>query len=134
MKAKETRADQSTLQVFLLWLNQNDSQTFQRSSWEKCFPQCVFYRGNLFQWMIFIQCDQWKTFFLKACRYIEIFSTAILLFSLKQVFWKKSLQKQSPEGVLQKGVLKNFAKFTGKHLCQSLLYITGVFLWILRNF
>ena len=23
-------------------------------------------------------------------------------------------------GVLQKGVLKNFAKFTGKHLCKSL--------------
>ena len=27
-------------------------------------------------------------------------------------------------GVLQKVVLKNFAKFTWKHLCQSLLYIT----------
>ena len=30
------------------------------------------------------------------------------------------VQKQSPEGVLKKGVLRNLAKFTGKHLCQSL--------------
>ena len=27
------------------------------------------------------------------------------------------LQKQSPRGLLLKGVLRNFAKFTGKHLC-----------------
>ena len=31
------------------------------------------------------------------------------------------VQKQSPEGVLKKGVLRNLAKFTGKHLCQSLI-------------
>ena len=30
------------------------------------------------------------------------------------------LEKQSPRGVLSKSVLKNFAKFTIKHLCQSL--------------
>ena len=30
------------------------------------------------------------------------------------------VQKQSPGGVLWKSVFKNFAKFTGKHLCQSL--------------
>ena len=49
----------------------------------------------------------------------------------------------------KKGVLRNFAKFTGKHLYQSLYFnkvagqvcnfiktgsSTGVFLWILRNF
>ena len=28
------------------------------------------------------------------------------------------IQKQLTEVFLQKGVLKNFAKFTGKHLCQ----------------
>ena len=49
----------------------------------------------------------------------------------------------------EKGVLKNFAKFTKKHLCQSLFWIklqpsglyiywkrdsgTGIFLWILLN-
>ena len=33
------------------------------------------------------------------------------------------LQKQSPEVSYKKGVLRNFTKFTGKHLCQSLLFI-----------
>ena len=31
-------------------------------------------------------------------------------------------QKQSPGGLLQKDVLRNFAKFTEKHLCQSLFF------------
>ena len=30
------------------------------------------------------------------------------------------MQRQSSRGILLKGVLKNFTKFTGKHLCQSL--------------
>ena len=30
--------------------------------------------------------------------------------------------KQPPEVFYKKGVLKNFAKFTGKHLCQSLFF------------
>ena len=32
----------------------------------------------------------------------------------------QNLQKQPPEVSVRKGVLKNFAKFTGKHLYQSL--------------
>ena len=32
------------------------------------------------------------------------------------------LQKQPLEMFYEKGVLKNFAKFTGKHLCQSLFF------------
>ena len=32
------------------------------------------------------------------------------------------VQKPSPRGVLEKGVLKSFAKFTGKQLCQSLIF------------
>ena len=55
-----------------------------------------------------------------------------------------------PDVFCEKSVLRNFAKFTGKHLCQSLFLIklqpwglqlylirdsgTGVFLWILQNF
>ena len=55
-----------------------------------------------------------------------------------------------PEVFCKKGVFKNFAKFTGKHLCQSLFFYkvsglrlklfkkrgsgTGVFLWIMQNF
>ena len=32
------------------------------------------------------------------------------------------LQKQPPEVFCKKGVLRNFAKFKGKHLCQSLFF------------
>ena len=32
------------------------------------------------------------------------------------------IQKQSPRDVLLKGALRNFAKFTEKHLCQSLFF------------
>ena len=31
-------------------------------------------------------------------------------------------QKQPPEVLCKKGVLSNLAKFTGKHLCQSLFF------------
>ena len=32
------------------------------------------------------------------------------------------VQKQPPEVFFEKGVLKNLAKVTGKHLCQSLIF------------
>ena len=35
---------------------------------------------------------------------------------------------------IRKGILRNFAKFTGKRLYQSLFFGTKVFLWIFRNF
>ena len=33
-----------------------------------------------------------------------------------------TLSRRSRPGVLKKGVLRNFTKFTGKHLCQSLFF------------
>ena len=33
-----------------------------------------------------------------------------------------NINKQPPEVFLRKGALRNFAKFTGKHLCQRLLF------------
>ena len=35
------------------------------------------------------------------------------------------LQKQPPEVAEKKGVPRNFAYFTGKHLCRSLFFNTG---------
>ena len=32
-------------------------------------------------------------------------------------------QKNPPEALCKKGVLRNFAKFTGKHLCQVLFFL-----------
>ena len=78
-----------------------------------------------------------------------------LILSSKKTFFSDFINselKQSPMTVfrwlryIKKGVLKNFAKFTGKHLCQSLFFNkvdatllkqnsgTGDFAWILRNF
>ena len=52
---------------------------------------------------------------------------------------KNSLDRSSrPDVFCEKGVLRNFAKFTGKYLRRSLFFNkvadsgTGVFLWILR--
>ena len=67
----------------LISLNLNDSQTFKSSSCKNGSLQCVCYRCNLLRWILFIP---WKTlFFLRVCRYCEIFSNVILSFSLKQV-------------------------------------------------
>ena len=39
-----------------------------------------------------------------------------------ETFSMELFQKQPPEVFCKKGVLRNFAKFTGKHLCQSLFF------------
>ena len=46
-----------------------------------------------------------------------------------------SLQKQPPEVLLKKGVLKNFRKFTAKHLHRILFFkkVTGLRLAILSK-
>ena len=40
--------------------------------------------------------------------------------NLEQNIWNK--QKQPPKVFYEKGVLRHFAKLTGKHLCQSLFF------------
>ena len=67
-------------------------------------------------------------------------------FFLKKVTVRRSVnmrsfrQKQPLELLVRKGDLRNFTKFTGKHLCQGLFFNkvadsgTGVFLCTLRNF
>ena len=42
--------------------------------------------------------------------------------TLSNKYWSYKLQKQPPEVFHKKGVLKNFANFAGKHLCQSLFF------------
>ena len=64
--------------------------------WEKAaakhFFSSAYVRCNLLRWMFFIWYEMWKTlFFLKVYRYFDISSTTLLLSSLKQVFWKKSV-------------------------------------------
>ena len=56
----------------------------------------------------------------------------------KRLLRKTVLRSSYRRCSLKKGILKNFAKFTGKHLCRSFFYQrdsdTGVFSWILRSF
>ena len=42
-------------------------------------------------------------------------------------FWMSFIQKQPPEVFCKKGVLRYFAKSTGKHLCQRLFFNKKVF-------
>ena len=39
-----------------------------------------------------------------------------------QAVWRSPANKENPEMFCKKDVLQNFAKFTGKHLCQSLYF------------
>ena len=67
-----------------------------------------------------------KTYFFKTFSLLLIFfiDTIISLISSAQiacdVMCVQYVQKQPPEVFFEKGVLKNFANFTGKHLCWSL--------------
>ena len=77
------------------------------------------------------------------CQYdqvhFESFSSIGRFMSHLGVLLQTSRAVQSRRQVIcKKDVLRNFSKFTGKHLCQSLFYNktdygTGVILWILRN-
>ena len=88
---KKTRTDQSIPRVFLVCLKRNNPETFKSGSCKNFFLQCVCYRYNFLWWMFFILCDNWKTLlFMKVCCCSEIFLSAMLLFSLRPVFWKKS--------------------------------------------
>ena len=42
--------------------------------------------------------------------------------TIESIITKGYAQKQSPRVALKEGVLKNFAKSTGKHLYQSLFF------------
>ena len=45
-----------------------------------------------------------------------------LVFNLKTHSGKSHTRSSRPEVFCKKGVLKSFAKFTGKHLCQGLFF------------
>ena len=68
-----------------------------------------------------------KLFFQNVLAFIVFFiDTNISIISSTQiacdVMCVQYVQKQPPEVFFKKGVLKNFANFTGKHLCWSLFF------------
>ena len=80
--AKKTHTDQSTLQNFYS-VQIETTHNHSKVAAAKNISFSV-YIADTFDECFFLQCD--KLFFIKVCCYFEIFSTAILLLSLKQVF------------------------------------------------
>ena len=91
-KSKRRLAETKEHSNFFNLFKSKQLANLQKEQLQKFFLQCVCYRCNLLQWIFFVPCDNWNTLlFLKVCHSCEIFSTAILPFSLKQVSWKKPL-------------------------------------------
>ena len=89
IKVKENSYRPKYTSSFLICPNLNDSQTFKSSSCKNSFLQCVCYRCYWLRWMFFVPCDGWKTlFFLKVCRYCEIFQSPYCRF-----LWNKCLKE-----------------------------------------
>ena len=113
----------------------------------KFFSEIFVWYGN---WDSVIVCGiaGWQYFPINKNFNILITATMIRVSHREQL--STTIRSSRPEVFCKKGVLRNFAKFTEKHLCQSLffnkvadlrlqLYLkkdssTGVFLYILRNF
>ena len=96
---------------------------------------------ELFEWSSVIRKQPIKLYLKK-----KFYQVSIKEF----IEYMAALHKQLPEAFCKKGVLRNFVKFTGKHLSQSLFFNhvaglglqhyqkmrdsgTSVFLWILQN-
>ena len=60
------------------------------------------------------------------CKFYFNFPTINREFIYSSITFVKYLEKQPPEVFCRKGVLRNFAKFTGKHPCQSLFFNLGL--------
>ena len=62
----------------------------------------------------------------------------VLMVLKDKLDWRKKLENAATGGVVEKNIIKNFAKFTGKH-CKSPTLLKrdsgmDVYLRILRNF
>ena len=90
--AEKTHTDQSILLTFLLWLKRNASQTLKSSSRKKVFPKCVYIMDTT----CFDECFLFRVItrrhsFLYKLIVTQKFGSAMLLRTLKQVYWKKSV-------------------------------------------
>ena len=66
-------------------------------------------------------CCYYQKFFVR--KYMDVFHNNLHPEAARvlQQFWEES-EAATGDILLRKGVLRNFAKFTGKHLCQSLFF------------
>ena len=76
------------------------------------------------------------------CAFAKEFEVFWIVQSRGRLTKSGALRSSHQRCSVRKGVLRNFANFTGKHLCQSLFFNkvagnrpgTGIFRWILWNF
>ena len=58
--------------------------------------------------------------------WVDMFQQVVKIAISKQVFTMSKQRGSRPDMFCKKGVLRNFVKFTGKHLCQNLFFNTAV--------
>ena len=90
-KIKEDSYRPKYITCFYFCLKRNDSQTFKRSRCKKKFLRCVCYWHSFDKGFLFHVITGRHTFLKKCIVTLRFFSNAMLLLSLKQVIWKKSL-------------------------------------------
>ena len=99
------------------------------------WSSCESPARQFFFWFCFLKKKKKKTLFVQEINMIILTSRNFEWFDeYLSVIFRSSLRRCS----IRKGGLRNFAKFTGKHLRQSHCFKKdsgpGVFLWILENF
>ena len=57
-----------------------------------------------------------------SCEFCELFKNTCFVEDLQRAGFETPGRSSRPEVFCEKGVLRNFGKFTGKHLCQSLFF------------
>ena len=138
--------------VFLL----SEVHSFVQISW--CFRKfgkhlsCHLKNHQELSFLLTVNQKCWQNWTTMVSRWLKcshlVFCSDLLFGFIHFITWIYSSHQRC---YIRKGVLENFAKFTGKHLCQSLflnkieglrpaaffkmrLWHRGAFLWILRIF
>ena len=83
-------------------------------------------------WTPYIVPRIWELFWLRnLAQIIAIYNSCSHFHFAFSVLCFKNIRRSHTEVFYIKGVLRNFAKFTGKHPCSSLLILTEHLRWLL---
>ena len=90
-----------------MWYKKLNLKRCTVNKWENGIQHFLYWRGKK-----------------QICQIINIYFVWVqrINFSKKLSVLVTTLRSSRPEVFCKKGVLRNFAKFTGKHLCQSLFF------------
>ena len=97
---------------------------FQEHMWAVAFDFCYLWKNSVNQCLAFIIQFQY-CFLATRNQFTNHFSASHLCQHFLTISARRTLQnkvRSRPEVFCKKDILKNFAKLTGKNLCQSLLF------------